>query len=91
MGLPTYEGGNGGLRMHFAARVRLEFRGAKVTSDAGLVAVRELDEALRLSALAERMLTETRTGRNVQHELVPLLRQSVYGRLAGYEDTTVPS
>ncbi len=81
------EGGNGGLRVHFDARVRVEFRGAKVSSDAGLVAVRELDEALGLSQLAESMLAETRTGRNVQHELAPLLRQSVYSRLAGYEDT----
>ena len=81
------EGRDGGLRVHFDARVRLEFQGAKVTSDAGLVAVRELDDALSLSQLAERMLTETRTGRNVQHELAPLLRQSVYSRLAGYEDT----
>ena len=81
------EGGNGGLKVHFDARVRVEFHGAKVTSDAGLLAVRELDEALGLSRLAERMLTETRTGRNVQHELTPLLRQSVYSRLAGYEDT----
>jgi hypothetical protein len=81
------EGRNGGLRVHFDARVRLELQGAKVTSDAGLLAVRELDDALRLSQLAERMLTETRTGRNVQHELVALLRQSVHSRLAGYEDT----
>ncbi len=43
------EGGNGGLRVHFDARVRVEFQGAKVTSDAGLLAVRELDEALGLS------------------------------------------
>ena len=42
---------------------------------------------VRLSQLAERMLTETRTGRNVQHELVALLRQLMYSRLAGYEDT----
>ena len=81
------EGGNGGLRVHFDARVRLEFQGAKVTSDAGLLAVRELDEALGLSQLAESLLAETRTGRNIQHELAPLLRQSVYSRLAGYEDT----
>ena len=68
------EGRNGGLRVHFDARVRVEFQGAKVTSDAGLLAVRELDDALRLSQLAERMLTEMRTGRNIQHELVALLR-----------------
>jgi len=75
------------LRVRFDARLRLEFHGAKITSDAGLLAFRELDEALGLSQVAERMLGETRTGRNVQHELVALLRQSVYSRLAGYEDT----
>jgi hypothetical protein len=65
----------------------MEFQGAKVTSDGGLLAVRELDDALRLGQLAERRLRETGTGRNIQRELVPLLRQSVYGRLAGHEDT----
>ena len=71
------------LRVRFAARLRLEFHGAKVTSDAGLPTFRELDEALGLSHLAQSMLAETRTGRNVRHELAPLLRQSVYSRLAG--------
>ena len=75
------------LRVQFDARLRLKFHGAKVTSDAGLLAFRELDEALGLSHLAQSMLAETRTGRNVQHEVLPLLRQSVYSRLAGYEDT----
>jgi hypothetical protein len=65
----------------------LEFQGAKVTSDAGLLAVRELDEALGLTELARVMLADTRTGRNVQHDQVALLRQAVYSRLAGYEDT----
>ena len=49
--------------------------------------VKELDEALGLTELAGPTLADTRTGRNVQHEQVALLRQSVYSRLAGYEDT----
>ena len=60
---------------------------ARITSDAGLLACRELDEVLGLTKMAPIYLQETRGGRNVQHELVPLLRQSVYSRLAGYEDT----
>jgi len=58
-----------------------------MTSDAGLLACRELDGALKLTETAPAYLRETREGRNVQHEIVPLLRQSVYSRLAGYEDT----
>jgi len=49
--------------------------------------VRELDGVLGLMEMAPTYLQETRGGRNVQHELVRLLRQSVYSRLAGYEDT----
>jgi len=75
------------LKLRFDRRIRLQFQGAKVTSDAGLLAVRELDEALGLTELARGMLADTRTGRNVQHDQVALLRQSVYSRLAGYEDT----
>ena len=48
---------------------------------------RELDERLGLSPLIERHLTDPRTGRNAQFPLADLLRQSIYSRLAGYEDT----
>jgi len=75
------------LKLQFDKRLRLEFHGARITSDAGLLACRELDEVLELTEMAPIYLQETRGGRNVQHELVPLLRQSVYSRLAGYEDT----
>ena len=73
--------------LHFDRRLRLEFHGATITSDAGLLACRELDDALGLTETATTCLQESRGGRNVQHQLVPLLRQSVYSRLAGYEDT----
>ena len=65
----------------------MEFRGAAITSDAGLLAFRELDDALGLTRIAADYLQESRTGRNIRHHLVPLLRQSIYSRLAGYDDT----
>ena len=73
------------LKLQFDKRLRLEFYGARITSDAGLLVCRELDGVLGLMEMAPTYLQETRGGRNVQHELVPLLRQSVYSRLAGYE------
>ena len=75
------------LRVVFDSQIKLEFHGAAVTSDAGLVAYRELDEALELTQLAGEVFRDLRRGKNTQHELVGLLRQSVYSRLAGYEDT----
>ena len=81
------DGNKAPLRLKFNPKVRLEFHGATITSDAGLLACRELDDALGLTDTANEPLQESRSGRNVQHALMPLLRQSVYSRLAGYEDT----
>ncbi len=78
---------SGPVQLSFDSQLRVEFRGATVTSDAGLLLPRELDERLGLSALIERHLTDPRTGRNRQLPLSDLFRQSVYSRLAGYEDT----
>jgi len=75
------------LKLNFDSKVRLEFRGATITSDAGLLACRELDDALRLTDSADGFLKESRTGKNILHKLIPLLRQSIYSRLAGYDDT----
>ena len=74
------------LRVAFDRRIKLEFHGARITSDGGLLAYRELDEALGLTAMAASALGEGRHGRNIRHRLLGLLRQAVYGRLAGYED-----
>jgi hypothetical protein len=78
---------SGPIRLSFNPQLRVEFRGATVTSDAGLLLPRELDERLGLRALMERHLSDPRTGRNWQFPLADLFRQSIYSRLAGYADT----
>ena len=77
---------NEALRVQFDRRLKLKFLGSKVTTDAGLLAYRELDETLGLTEEAEEVLADSRYGKNKQHGLVALLRQSIYSRLAGYED-----
>src|SRR5712691_3061615 len=66
--------------------LKVDFEGSRVTSDGGLVLVRELDERLGLSELMQRHLSDSRRGKNIQVPLADLLRQSIYSRLAGYED-----
>ena len=63
---------SGLVQLSFNSQLRVEFRGATVTSDAGLLLPRELDERLGLTALIERHLTDPRTGRNRQFPLADL-------------------
>ena len=86
MAHPMGEAKPGSLRLGFDRRLKLEFHGSEISSDGGLLPYRELDEVLGLSALAGDALSEVRRGKNTRHLLTGLLRQSVYGRLAGYED-----
>jgi hypothetical protein len=83
---PAGESAGGALRLDFDRRLKLRFRGVVITSDGGLLAYRELDDALGLTASAREVLGDVRTGKNGRHAPVGLLRQSVLGRLAGYED-----
>ncbi len=74
------------LRLEFDRRLKLEFHGSKVTSDAGLLPYRELDDAVGLTEITGGVLTDTRRGKNSRHGLVGRFRQSVFGRLSGYDD-----
>ncbi len=74
------------FQLSFNGLLKVDFQGSHVTSDGGLILVRELDERLGLGALIEEHLTDSRQGTNKQFTLADLLRQSVYSRLAGYED-----
>ena len=86
MDTPSGEIETSDIRVEFDRRLKLEFHGSKITSDAGLLAFRELDDALSLTELAGSVLADNRTGRNSRHSLIAQFRQSVFGRLAGYED-----
>ena len=70
----------------FNGFLKVAFQGSRITSDAGLLLVRELDERLGLATLIAEHLSDSRQGLNTQFSLADLLRQSVYSRLAGYED-----
>ena len=64
MAHPMGESKDGVLKLDFDRRLMLQFCGSVVTSDAGLLAYRELDDALGLSAIAGETLADARTGKN---------------------------
>jgi len=73
------------FQLSFNASLKVGFQGSRVTSDGGLILVRELDERLGFGELIAQHLTDFR-GKNAQLGFADLLRQSVYSRLAGYQD-----
>jgi Transposase DDE domain group 1 len=83
---PTGESKSAALRLDFDRRLMLQFCGSVITSDGGLLAYRDLDDAVGLTDTGADTLADARTGKNGRHLLGGLLRQSVFGRLAGYED-----
>jgi hypothetical protein len=74
------------FQLSFNSSLKVDFQGSRVTSDGGLILVRELDERLGFGELIKEHLTDPRRGKNTQFPFADLLRQSVYSRLAGYED-----
>ena len=74
------------FQLSFNASLKVDFQGSRVTSDGGLVLVRELDERLGLGDLIAKHLSDARRGKNTQLPLADLFLQSIYSRMAGYED-----
>ena len=86
MELPAGETELGDIRVGFDRRLKLEFHGSHITSDAGLLPFRDLDDALGLTEIAATTLSDIRTGKNGRHSLIAQFRRSLFGRVAGYED-----
>ena len=80
------ERGTDALRVDFDGRLKLEFHGSRITSDAGLLAYRELYEALGLTAMTGSLLQDWRTGKNAQHTMIGLLLNAT---TAGWRSTWV--
>ena len=76
----------GALRLNSDHKLKVEFHGTKVASDVVLPAYRELDEAFGPTSAINSELRDSRTGKNAWHSITAFLRQSIYGRLADYDD-----
>lgn len=85
---PTCEERKASLRVDFILSVKVEFHSANDTSDAGLLNCRELDQALGFTDIKTEFLLKIRTGKKIQNTLLVQFRQSLYSRLAKYEDTS---
>ena len=86
LGHPAGESKKLSLRVNFDRRLKLEFHGSKITTDAGLLAYRELDDALELTDAAGDVFADSRTGKNGWHGMRGQFRQSLFGRVGSYED-----
>ena len=73
MAHPTGETESDAPRLNFDRRLKLEFHGTSITSDAGLLAYRELDEVLGLMEIAGQHLADTRTAKNGRPDPVGML------------------
>jgi hypothetical protein len=76
---PLGESKRTSLRVDFDHRLKLEFHGSKITSDAGLLAYRELDDIFGLTDMVGDVLSDSRTCKNGRHGMTGQFRQSVFG------------
>lgn len=67
-------------------RVEASFDGGDITSDGGVLLLRQADQKLGLTAAIAKVIDDDRRQASCQHNLISLLRQRVYALALGYED-----
>jgi len=67
-------------------QLTVDFEGGEITSDAGLLLIRQADNSLHLTKRIAECITDRRDNRYADHSMVELLRQRIYQVVAGYED-----
>ena len=75
-----------GIRCRFNPSIGINFQGAKISSDTGILLLREIDERFGITSALEGILQDSRNVSKTQHSCTDLLRQRVYQIAAGYED-----
>jgi len=66
--------------------VEVNFQGGDITSDGGVLLLRQMDKRLGLSEAVSQALEDKRRQASCKHDSLSLLRQRIYGLAAGYED-----
>jgi hypothetical protein len=67
-------------------KVEAQFNGGEVSSDGGLLLLRQVDRRLGLTEKLAALLPEARAAEKIEHGQKALLRQRIYSLCAGYED-----
>lgn len=74
------------IRPQFDRAIEMDFQGAKITSDTGLLLLREIDERFGILGPMASGLDDSRSWVHSKHSLLQMVRQRVYQIAAGYED-----
>ena len=80
------EGTTNGIRCRFNSSIGINFQGAKISSDTGILLPREIDERFGITSALEGIFQDSRIVSHTRHRWTDLLRQRVYQIAAGYED-----
>lgn len=66
--------------------IEANFQGGDLSSDGGLMLLRQVDARIGLSRTAANMLSDRRAPTRIRHRLRDVLAQRIYGLCCGYED-----